>query len=204
MRKLKLTPKHVTYRWERTSPRRAYYPNRLKRKFTQEAPNRVWRSDCTYIRVKGEWYFACAIIDLFSRRVVGWGLSDHKTAEFIADVFKRAYNDRGEPQNLLFHADQGTEFTEFLFKQWARTRGIILSYSAPGVPIDNAVSESFFATVKKEEIQHRNYESEEELFAKLNEYILWYNTKRLHSKNGQRSPLEVEEAYFEGAVKVFD
>lgn len=204
MKKLKLIPRHVTYRWERSSPRRAYYPNRLKRKFTQEAPNRAWTSDCTYIRVKGVWYFACAIIDLFSRRIVGWGLSDRKTAEFISSVFKRAYIDRGSPQNLLFHADQGSEFTEFLFKEWARNQGVILSYSKPGSPIDNAVSESFFSTAKKEEIRHENYESEEILFAKLAEYIAWYNSKRLHSKNGQRSPQEAEESFFEGCMKIVD
>lgn len=197
MQKLELKPKHTTYRWERSTPRRAYYPNRLHRQFNQEAPNRVWTSDCTYIRVKSNWYFACTIIDLYARKVVGWGISPHKTGDFIAGVFKRAFYERGNPSNLLFHSDQGSEFTEFLFKQWARGQGIILSYSQVGAPLDNAVSESFFSTAKKEEIRHQNYDSEESLFNSLEDYINWYNATRLHSQNNYQSPQEVEDAYAE-------
>lgn len=195
MREQGLVSKHRTYRWTRLSPRRVYYPNLLRRRFSQSEPNKVWTSDCTYVWAGGRWCFACAIIDLFSRRVVGWGLSGRKTAAFALGVFQDAYRDRGRPRGLTFHSDQGPEFCEAGFEAWAADNGIALSRSAAGTPVDNAVSESFFSSVKKELVRGRGYEDETTLRRELAEYIRFYNEERIHTSLGMRTPDEVERRW---------
>ena len=196
MRKLHLFSKHVTYRWTRLSPRRVYYPNRLKRQFVQSAPNKVWTADCTYVWAGGEWVFACAIIDLFSRRVIAWDVSERRTAAFTLSVLQKAYDGRGRPEGVMFHSDQGTEFCEFTFRAWAMEHGVELSYSPAGSPHDNAVSESFFSTVKKEEIRSGDVGSLGRLRYVLEDYVRFYNSERIHTSLGMRTPDEVERSWF--------
>jgi len=197
MREMGLVSKHRTYRWTRHSVRRVYHPNFLCRRFSQSEPNKVWTSDCTYVWAGGRWCFACAIVDLFSRRVVGWGLSDRKTASFALGVLRDAFRDRGRPRGLTFHSDQGAEFCEESFEAWAADNGVVLSRSAAGTPIDNAVSESFFATVKKELIRGRGYDDEETLRTELADYVRFYNGERIHTRLGMRTPDEVERLWLD-------
>lgn len=173
------------------------HPNRLRRHFLQDSPNKAWCSDSTYIAVGGTWHYVCAIIDLYSRKVVGWGVSDVLTPGFVKRVFENAFNDRGQPQNLLFHSDQGKEFTSYEFEKRLSELGVQQSFSRPGSPLDNAVAESFFYLMKVEKIGHKSYTSMDELKADVEEYIRFFNEERVHTRLDIKTPCEVEREYNE-------
>ncbi len=204
MKEMNLVSRHVEYHWIRNAPRCSYFPNRLNLKFDVPMPNTVWSADLTYIRVGYGWRYFFAIIDLCKRRVIGWGLSDCKTSEFTSGVIKRAFHERGAPIGLLYHCDQGSENTGYLQREWCRSHGIIRSYSHAGAPHDNAVSEAFFATFKKEFVRKRVFENEELLYDEIDSYIHFYNEERIHTSIGMASPCESESAFIEPCVKILD
>lgn len=204
MAEMRLVSRHVEYHWIRNAPRCRYYPNRLNRQFDAIAPNTVWTADLTYIRVGYEWRYFFAIIDLCKRRVIGWGLSDCKTSEFTSGVIKRAFHERGEPLGLLYHCDQGSENIEYLQREWCRFHGIVRSYSHTGAPHDNAVSEAFFATFKKEFVRKRIFASEEQLYDEIDSYIHFYNEERIHTSIGMSTPCGAEAEILEPVVKILD
>ena len=145
-----------------------------------------------------------AIIDLCKRRIVEWGLSDCKTSEFTSAVIKRAFHRRDEPSSLLYHCDKGSENTEWLQREWCRSHGISRSYSRTGLPRDNAVSESFFATFKKELVRKRIFASEEQLYDEIDSYIHFYNEARIHTSIGMSTPCDAEAEILEPVVKILD
>ncbi len=204
MASMNLITKHVEYHWLRNPPSPNYYPNKLEQQFDQPLPNLVWTADLTYCRIENGWRYFFAVIDLGSRRVIGWGLSDCKTSAFTTTILKRAFYERGEPKGVLYHVDQGSENTDYLQREWTRNHGIERSYSRAGHPHDNAVSESFFATFKKEFVCKRVFASEEVLYEEIDAYIHFYNEVRLHSYNAMKSPSEAETALSDGCVKVLD
>lgn len=168
--------------------------NILDREFEVEQPNKVWVSDITYIRVANYWMYLTVIIDLADRMVVGWSLSKDMTAintvmaAFKMAVFKRRITAASE---MLFHSDRGVQYAchDFvnLLKKYKCTR----SMSRKGNCWDNAVAESFFKTLKVEKLYKHIFKSENELKTVLFRYIDgWYNTKRIHTSNGGKSPLE--------------
>ena len=175
--------------------------NRLKRKFTQTEPNRVWISDFTYIYVDHTQYYFCVVMDLFSRKIVGYNLSDKADAAFVAETAMQAFNSRGKPKNLMFHSDSGIQYTSKEFFRLLKSKKIVQSVSRPGTPLDNAVAESFFATFKKEELYHKEYHTYEELSDGIDEYIIFYNQVRPHKKLKYVSPCEYEEAYYNNLKK---
>lgn len=170
--------------------------NRLKRKFTQTEPNKVWVSDFTYIFVDRKQYYLCVVMDLFSRKIVGYKLSDKADAAFVAETAHEAFLSRGKPKNLMFHSDSGIQYTSKEFFRLLKSKNITQSVSRPGTPLDNAVAESFFATFKKEELYHKEFHTYEELKNGIDEYILFYNQIRPHKKLKYVSPCEFEEAYY--------
>lgn len=183
------------------NPASNYNKNKLKRKFTQTEPNKVWVSDFTFIYVGQKQYYFCVVMDLFSRKIVGYKISDKDDTAFVAETTKEAFLSRGKPKNLMFHSDAGVQYTSKEFFCLLKSKNVIQSVSRPGTPLDNAVAESFFATFKKEELYHREYHTYEELKKGIDEYILFYNQIRPHKKLNYVSPCEFEEAYYRNLQK---
>ena len=168
--------------------------NIVKRQFEVFRPNEVWVSDCTQYMVKGIYYYICAIIDLFSRRVIAYKISPNCTTRHITAAFKMAYEDRGHPQNLIFHSDQGTQYTSNAFRHLLANLNVRQSFSRPGTPNDNAVSEAFFAILKKEELYRKDYRSEREFRQSVDKFIIKFNTERPHGFNKNQPPIKVVSA----------
>lgn len=135
--------------------------NLLKREFSASHPNQIWISDITYFKVKDYWVYFCIILDLYSRRIVGWRVSRHMSTNLVSATFKAAFQERGKPQNLIFHSDRGKQYISKTFSSLLQKCGVKQTFSATGKPIDNAVAETFFSTFKREEAYRREYTSEQ-------------------------------------------
>lgn len=170
--------------------------NILQRQFHAEAPNCVWVSDVTCMKLKDWYYYLCAIVDLYSRKVIAHKVSTRNSTQLITATLRMAYDSRMSGENLLFHSDQGSQFTSHAFRQMLKKLKITQSFSNAGTPHDNAVMESFFAVFKKEEFYRNNYRSEAELRKKIDEYIAFYNQKRPHTTLNLQTPEQYEDAFF--------
>ena len=166
--------------------------NLLKRQFYQNERNKVWISDFTEIKVESAKFYLCVIMDLYSRKIVGWRLSLKCDSNLALLTFKDAYSSRGEPNLELFHSDQGTQYTSYEFGSTLRALNIKQSFSNPGTPYDNAVIESFYSIIKREEIYRRVYVNYDEIKNSISEYIDFYNNKRPHKTLGYLSPTKFE------------
>lgn len=173
-----------------------YYPNRLQRNFLTEAPNMVWVSDITYARVGHDFLYLCVVIDLYARKVVSYAVSEYIDEGLVTEAFERAYKSRACPKGLLFHSDQGTQYTAFEFRKKLREYDVTQSFSAPGNPYDNAVIESFFATIKKEDFRKNFYKTEAEFKIAVSKYIDFYNDYRPHQRLGYLTPNQAEDEYY--------
>ena len=174
-----------------------YYPNRLQRNFITEAPNLVWVSDITYARVGHDFLYLCVVIDLYSRKVVSYAISEYIDEKLITEAFESAYRSRMCPKNLLFHSDQGSQYTAYNFHMLLKKYGVTQSYSAPGSPYDNAVVESFFASIKKEDFRKHFYKTEDEFNIAVAKYVDFYNDYRPHQRLGYLTPNQAEEEYYQ-------
>ena len=166
--------------------------NRLIREFEAYGPNVLWATDFTEMEVGKEVIFLCVYIDIFSRRVVGRSYSSVADAKFVKRALKIALANRNNPKYLLVHSDQGAQYTSAEFREAADAFEIVQSFSRPGKPADNPVSESFFSTLKREEYRRHEYVSVQNLKAAVDKYIDWYNNERAHSALGYLSPVEYE------------
>lgn len=175
---------------------RPYYVNRLRREFKPEAPNRAWVSDISMVRVGTKVLFICTVMDLYARKIISYTIADNMHTNIVSDALIKAYLARGCPEGLIFHSDQGTQYTAYTVKLMMRGEGITLSYSNVGCPYDNAVGESFFSTLKKEHIYRYDFQDEWEFKVSIQEYIEFYNGYRPHSTIGYLTPDEAEEMYF--------
>ena len=175
---------------------RPYYVNRLRREFQPESPNRVWVSDITMVRVGTSILFLCIIMDLYARKIVSYTIANNMHSNIVSETLIKAYLVRGCPEGLMFHSDQGTQYTAYTVRLMMRREGITLSYSNAGCPYDNAVGESFFSTLKKEHIYRYDFRDETEFKVSIQEYIEFYNGYRPHSAVGYLTPNAAEEAYF--------
>lgn len=173
-----------------------YYPNRLQRKFITDAPNKVWVSDITYARVGHDFLYLCVVIDLYARKVISYAISEYNDQDLVITAFENAYQSRKYPRNLLFHSDQGTQYTAFSFRKLLLKYGVTQSFSAPGSPYDNAVIESFFASIKKEDFRRNFYKTEVEFKTAVSKYIDFYNDYRPHQRLGYLTPNQAEEEYY--------
>ena len=172
--------------------------NHLNQEFNQKAPNLVWASDFTYIKVNGKWLYLCVVIDLFSRKVIGWNLSSKPDVDLVMTAFKKAYSARDVSYGLMFHSDRGSQYTAFAFRQLLDQLNVVQSFSKKGYPFDNAVCESFFKYLKKERIYRKKYHSADELRRDLFEYIEgFYNNRRPHGSLGYLTPNEFEAIYWD-------
>ena len=161
---------------------RAYFRNLLARQFDQPQPNLIWVSDITYIKVLDQYYYICVVLDLFSRRILSYSISDSINTALTLAAFDDAFQSRNPPQDLMFHSDQGAQYTSYIFRAHLKELHIKQSFSTPGTPYDNSVCESFFHTLKKEALYHHLYGTPQELQAVLDEYINFYNSQRPHRK----------------------
>lgn len=167
--------------------------NVLDRSFKASAPDRKWIADFTYIWTAEGWLYVAAVIDLFSRRVVGWSMSASMTAQLVADALMMAIWRRGKPDALLHHSDQGSQYTSEQFQRLLADHGVTCSMSRAGNVWDNAAMESFFSSLKIERTGRKTYRTRDEAKADVFDYIeCFYNPKRRHSTLGYLSPMEFE------------
>ncbi len=169
-------------------------PNVLDRQFKAPGPNRKWVADFTYIWTAEGWLYAAAVIDLFSRRVVGWSMSATMTAQLVTDALIMAIWRRGRPDALLHHSDQGSQYTSAQFQRLMADHGVTCSMSRAGNVWDNAAMESFFSSLKTERTARKTYRTRDQAKADVFDYIeRFYNPKRRHSTLGYVSPMEFEK-----------
>ena len=167
--------------------------NVLDRQFTADRPNQKWVADFTYIWTAQGWLYVAAVIDLFSRRVVGWSMSDTMTAQFVTDALIMAIWRRGKPDALLHHSDQGSQYTSEQFQRLIANNGVTCSMSRSGNVWDNAAMESFFSSLKTERIGKKVYRTRAQAKADVFDYIeCFYNPTRRHSTLGYISPIDFE------------
>ena len=167
--------------------------NMLDRSFQAPAPNRKWIADFTYIWTAEGWLYVAAVLDLFSRRVVGWSMSASMTAQLVADALTMAIWRRGKPQALLHHSDRGSQYTSAQFQRLLADHGVTCSMSRSGNVWDNAAMESFFSSLKTERTARRTYRTRDEARADVFDYVeRFYNPRRRHSTLGYLAPTEFE------------
>jgi putative transposase len=171
--------------------------NVLNRDFEQDAPNRVWLADITFIWTLEGWLYLAAVLDAHSRKIVGWSMSHRMHAGLVMDSLRMALGRRCPEQasRLLHHSDRGSQYASGAFQELLREHSITCSMSRKGNCWDNAMMESFFATLKKERVHHESYATRDAARQSVFEYIeLFYNTRRRHSALGYISPEQYEQA----------
>lgn len=176
-------------------PEQAIAPNLLERQFEAAAPNCKWAADFTYLWTAEGWLYVAVVLDLFSRRVVGWSMSAQMTAQLVTDAMLMAIWRRGPKQALVHHSDRGSQYTSEQFQRLLADHGVTCSMSRSGNCWDNAAMESFFSTLKTERTHRTNYQTRDEAKADVFHYIeQFYNLRRRHSTLGYVSPADFEKA----------
>lgn len=170
--------------------------NMLAREFATDHPNQIWVSDITYFKVSGYWVYLCIILDLYSRKIIGYRVSRNASTNLVTTTFRNAYQERGRPKNLTFHSDRGKQYTSGAFTQLLQANGVKQSFSATGRPHDNAVAETFFSTFKKEEAYRREYTSEQSFRKSVEQYIQFYNDVRPHQTLKYQTPQAFEDKHY--------
>jgi putative transposase len=161
-----------------------------------EEIDRRYVGDITYIATWEGWAYLATVIDLASRKVVGWALADHMRTELVTDALSRVFTHRAPEAGAIFHSDRGRQYTSGDFADLARAHGVVLSVGRKGQCWDNAVAESFFATIKRELVDSQAWPTRDGLRRAVFEYIEgWYNTRRLHSTLGYLSPTQYEAVH---------
>jgi transposase InsO family protein len=170
-------------------------PNLLGQRFTATAPNQAWVGDITYIWTAEGWAYLAVLLDLYSRRVVGWALRNSLSRELAVSALQHALTTRKPPPGLVHHTDRGSQYASGDYRQLLARHGAAASMSAAGNCYDNAVAESFFATLKKELVHRCSFETRSEAYDAISRYIEnYYNAKRRHSAAGNQSPINFELA----------
>jgi putative transposase len=168
-------------------------PDLVARDFNPAAPNRLWCADITYVRTWEGWLYLASVMDCYSRRIVGWALADYLRAELVVDALQMAIARRRPDAGLVHHSDRGSQYTSLIFTRRCRAVGIEVSMGATGSCFDNAVLESFHATIKKDLIHRHSWPTKTEARVAVFEYIeAFYNRRRRHSTLGYLSPADFE------------
>jgi putative transposase len=177
----------------RNRPDPATHADLAQRRFSAQAPDRVWFTDITQHRPSDGWVYCCAVIDAFSRRIVGWSIADHIRTELVVDALEMArWQHRPAPGTVL-HSDRGSIYTSWVFGHRLREAGLLGSMGKVASSVDNALIESFWSTMQRELLDRRSWDTRTELATAIFEWIQgWYNPHRRHSSLGMRSPHEFE------------
>ena len=189
-------------RTTRRDPRAAPAPDLLGRDFVAAQPNRVWLADITYLPTQEGFLYLAFILDVYSRRIVGWSMASHMRTELVVDALQMAVWRRKPSAGLVHHSDRGVQYTAISFGRRLEEVGIVPSMGRTGTALDNAMAESFVATLKTELLVHRRRFPDREVARSATfEYLEgFYNRRRLHSALSYRSPEDYEEATIEGAA----
>lgn len=170
--------------------------NILDRKFNPGLPNRAWSSDITYIRTRTGWLYLAVVMDLFSRKIVGWAMSRTMSADLVCDALKMAIGARQPLPGLIMHSDRGSQYASDQYQSLLKKHGLICSMSRKGNCWDNAAMERFFLNLKMERVWQRDYANQTEATKDIAEYIvMFYNCIRLHSTLGNLSPMIYEREF---------
>ncbi len=187
-------PKHA---YKRADKLHVAIPNTLNRQFSVAEPNQVWCSDITYIWTGQRWAYLAMILDLYARKPVGWAFSYRADSELTRKALMMAYESRGRPKGVLFHSDQGVQYTSTKFRQHLWRYQIQQSMSRRGNCWDNAPMERFFRSLKTEWVPETGYRSFTEAKQSINDYIVrYYNSIRPHSNNNMKTPNQAENEYW--------
>ena len=189
MNKYNLMPKYI----KRIKPK--YYkrieanvmPNLVKRKFNTDSPNKIWVTDITYLIHNGKRMYLSTILDLYDRKVISYKISKFNDNKIVIDTLNDALTKRKDVRNLIIHSDQGFQYTSYEYKAICKSNGIQISMSRKGTPIDDSPMESFHSILKKETLYNNNITSLQEYQKLVEDWILFYNTTRLKSKNKKQN-----------------
>lgn len=194
MRELGIKPStDKLYQWRPSHP--AFYSaagNHLEGADAPSNINQVWVGDFTHIRTAEGWLMYAVVMDLYSRKVVGWSFASKRNATFTVSALRMAVNQAKPPTGCLFHSDQGIEYAAYEYQDALADAGLKRSMSRKSTPLDNAAMESYFHTLKSEVVHHRSYASRSEAASEIIAYMSFYNAERLHSTLGYLSPEKYE------------
>jgi putative transposase len=180
----------------RHDPQATPAPDLVNRQFVAVAPDRVWTADITYIPTWTGWLHLAVVLDVFSRRVVGWAMADHLRTELVIDALDMAIWNRRPTEGLVHHSDQGCQYTSLAFGRRLREAGLVASMGSVGDCYDNAVTESFFATLECELLHRHRFRTRTEARVAVFDYLEgFYNPRRRHSALGQLSPADFERSH---------
>lgn len=194
MHKARLIPKMIRkFRVTTDSRKTIAAPNLLEQHFDVKKPDTSWTTDITAIPTREGWLYLCAILDLYSRAVVGWSMSERMKGELVSDALEMALMRRAPEEGVLLHSDQGSQYTSEVYQKTLKKHGMVCSMSRKGCCWDNAVSESFFHSLKTERTHHENYRTRAQAQLQVFDYIeVFYNRRRRHSTLGYQAPLTYE------------
>lgn len=198
MREMGLVSVHPRPRKRTTIPAAtpSQLPDLVRRNFVPATPNSLWYGDITYVRTWDGWAYIASVIDGYSRKVIGWAIADHMRTELVIDALQMAIDQRRPPRGVIFHADRGSQYTGGSFVEFCAKHGVRNSVGRTGICFDNAAAESFWATLKKEFIHLRPFDTVARLRRETFEFIEgYYNTKRIHSSLRYLTPTEYEEMF---------
>lgn len=174
----------------------------VERRFFAEAPDQLWVADMTYIPTWSGWLYLAMVLDVYSRKIVGWGMDTNMRTELILDALQMAVTQR-QPRGVIHHSDRGSQYTSYAFGKRCQEAGIMPSMGAVGDAYDNAMAESFFATLEREVLNRRSFKSPAEARMAVFEWIEgWYNPHRRHSGLGYRSPVNYERAHHQARARM--
>lgn len=181
---------------QRSGPAHLATPKRLQRQFNPVSPDQAWVTDITHIRTHEGWLYLAVVLDLYSRRVIGWSMQSRITKEIVLNALLMAVWARNPTSKVTVHSDQGSQYTSHDWQLFLKTHGLEGSMSRRGNCYDNAVAESFFQLLKRERIRRKIYTTRDEARSDVFDYIeLFYNQRRRHGSNDQLPPVKYEERY---------
>lgn len=173
------------------------HKNYLNQEFNTTAPDQVWVSDVTYFKCNNKQYYICAVIDLYARKIISYKIGKINSTQLVKTTFKIAYEKRKPSKSLIFHTDRGSNYISKGLNDYLKSLQITHSFSRAYVPYDNSVMESFFASLKREELYRKKYRSEKEFYKAVEDYIKFYNEQRPHAKLQYKTPNQKEREYKE-------
>jgi len=173
----------------------------VERRFFADAPDQLWVADMTYIPTWSGWLYLAMVLDVYSRKIVGWAMDTNMRTELILDALQMAVTQR-QPRGVIHHSDRGSQYTSYAFGKRCQEAGIMPSMGSVGDAYDNAMAESFFATLEREVLNRRRFKSQAEARMAVFEWIEgWYNPHRRHSGLGYRSPVNYERAHHQARAR---